>query len=240
MSSKLPVFCFTPFFFKRVLCFLLYILCKVVLLRSNSSEGGLVGLVPLHVTCCNWKLFETDCFPTPQADFRCIPPPPIFFSLPPHPNSIFVDPTPAPFFFVPPPTPSTKIGLGWGVGRFSGVLSFFYQVPHTRHIFFLKNHTLGTKWVLCLIGYFSVHDFFQDPTLGTTFFLKSLVFFVLTVLFFFFRILTWFFTRFFTFPHFFVVHKPKCVAKLDFQNVAKNPKNLTFSAISKNFYSNVH
>ena len=60
MSSKLPVFCFTPFFFKRVLCFLLYILCKVVLLRSNSSEGGLVGLVPLHVTCCNWKLFETE------------------------------------------------------------------------------------------------------------------------------------------------------------------------------------
>ena len=41
-------------FFKRVWCFLPYILCKMVLLWSSSSEGRLGGLVPLHFATSNF------------------------------------------------------------------------------------------------------------------------------------------------------------------------------------------
>ena len=62
--EKYQFFVLRHFFFKRVLCFLPQILCKMVLLRSSSSEGGLGGLVPLHFATGNFlkmkfKIYQT-------------------------------------------------------------------------------------------------------------------------------------------------------------------------------------
>ena len=67
--------------------------------------------------------------------------------------------------------------------------------------------------------------------LGTHFFLQIIVFFTFLLVFLLVSHFNGVFTRFFSFPHFFVVKNPICVKKIDFQNFAIFFEMSIFSAL---------